>query len=294
MFARLAIALALVAGPAAAVAKPTAPPRPDLATACKGKDGWNDPAPPAHLHGTTYMVGTCGITALLVTSRKGHVLVDAGTAEAAPLVATNIKALGFKLRDIKWIVNSHEHVDHAGGLAAMKRLSGAKVAARRPAVAMLIRGETAPDDPQYGTIDDFPPVQIGRVIAEGEQIVVGPLALTAHATPGHTKGGTSWSWRSCDAKKACVTIVYADSLSAVSRADYRFTEHPALIATFRATFAKVAALPCDLLITPHPSASNLFDRLAGKAPLVDPTGCRTYAATASKRLDERLARDVAR
>jgi metallo-beta-lactamase class B len=175
----------------------------------------------------------------------------------------------------------------------MKRLSGAKVAARRPAVAMLIRGETDRDDPQYGTIDDFPPVQIGRVIAEGEQIIVGPLALTAHATPGHTKGGTSWSWRSCEGK-ACVTIVYADSMSAVSRADYRFTEHPALVATFRATLAKVAALPCDLLITPHPSASNLFERLSGHALLVDPTGCQTYAATASKRLDERLARDVKR
>ncbi|MDQ3079175.1 MAG: subclass B3 metallo-beta-lactamase [Pseudomonadota bacterium] len=292
MFARSMLALALAAAPALP-AKPPAAPRPDLAVACKGKDGWNDPAPPAHIHGTTYMVGTCGIPALLVTSRKGHVLVDAGTAEAAPLVAANIKALGFKLRDIKWIVNSHEHVDHAGGLAAMKRLTGAKVAARRPAVAMLIRGETDRDDPQSGIIDDFPPVQISRVIADGEQIIVGPLALTAHATPGHTQGGTSWSWRSCEGK-ACLTMVYADSLSAVSRADYRFTDHPALVATFRSTFAKIAALPCDLLITPHPSASNLFDRLSDKAPLVDPAGCRTYAATASKRLDERLARDVKR
>lgn len=280
----------LVVGPEAVPAKPTAPPSPDLALACKGKDGWNDPAPPARIHGTTYMVGTCGITALLITSRKGHVLIDAGTAEAVPAVVANITALGFKMRDIKWIVNSHEHVDHAGGLAAMKRLSGAKVAARRPAVAMLIRGETDREDPQSGILDDFPPVLIRRVIAEGEQVVVGPLALTAHATPGHTKGGTSWSWRSCEGS-ACLRIVYADSLSAVSRADYRFADHPALVATFRATFAKVAALPCDLLITPHPSASNLFDRLSGKAPLADPTACRTYAATASKRLDERLAKD---
>ena len=211
-------------------------------------------------------------------------------AEAAPLVVANITALGFKLRDIKWIVNSHEHVDHAGGLAAMKRLTKAKVAARQPAVAMLRRGETDPDDPQSGTLDDFPMVGIDRIIAEREQIVVGPLAVTALAKPGHTKGGTSWSWRSCEGK-TCRTIVYADSLSAVSRADYRFTDQPALVATFRATFAKIAALPCDLLITPHPSASNLFDRVSGKAPLVDPTACRTYAATATKRLDERLVKD---
>lgn len=290
MFARAILGIALVAGPAAVPTKSLPAPRLDLAAACAGKDGWDDPAPPARIHGTTYAVGTCGITALLVTSRKGHVLIDAGTAEAAPLVVANITALGFKLRDIKWIVNSHEHVDHAGGLAAMKRLTKAKVAARQPAVAMLRRGETDPDDPQSGTLDDFPMVGIDRIIAEGEQIVVGPLAVTALATPGHTKGGTSWSWRSCEGK-TCRTIVYADSLSAVSRADYRFTDQPALVATFRATFAKIAALPCDLLITPHPSASNLFDRVSGKAPLVDPTACRTYAATASKRLDERLVKD---
>ena len=290
MFAKAILGIALVAGPAAVPTKSLPAPRLDLAAACAGKDGWDDPAPPARIHGTTYAVGTCGITALLVTSRKGHVLIDAGTAEAAPLVVANITALGFKLRDIKWIVNSHEHVDHAGGLAAMKRLTKAKVAARQPAVAMLRRGETDPDDPQSGTLDDFPMVGIDRIIAEGEQIVVGPLAVTALATPGHTKGGTSWSWRSCEGK-TCRTIVYADSLSAVSRADYRFTDQPALVATFRATFAKIAALPCDLLITPHPSASNLFDRVSGKAPLVDPTACRTYAATASKRLDERLVKD---
>ncbi len=293
MFARAILALALAAAPAALPGQPAPAPRANLAAACAVKDGWNDPAPPAHIHGATYAVGTCGITALLVTSRKGHVLIDAGTAEAVPSVVANIKALGFRLRDIKWIVNSHEHVDHAGGLAAMKRLTGAKVAARRPAVAMLRRGETDREDPQSGTLDDFPPVLISRVIVDGEQIVVGPLAITAHATPGHTAGGTSWSWRSCEGK-ACLTIVYADSVSAVSRADYRFSDHPALVATFRATFAKVAALPCDVFITPHPSASNLFDRLSGKAALADPTACRTYAATASKRLDERLAKEARR
>lgn len=292
MFARVALsALFLASVPLAA--KPAPATRADLATACAGKEGWDDPAPPSRVHGTTYYVGTCGITALLVTSRKGHVLIDAGTAEAAPLVFANIKRLGFRPRDIKWIVNSHEHVDHAGGLAAMKRLTGAKVAARAPAVPMLIRGETDRDDPQSGTIDDFPPVRIDRVIMEGEQIIVGPLALTVHATSGHTKGGTSWSWKSCEGT-ACATIVYADSLSAVSRADYRFGDHPALVATFRATLANVAAMPCGLLITPHPGASNLFDRLAGKAPLADPNACRTYAATANKRLDERLAREAAR
>ncbi len=293
MFARIALIALLVVGSAPGAAKPAPASPASLATACAGRDGWNDPAPPVRIHGTTYHVGTCGITVLLVTSRKGHVLIDAATAEATPAILANIKALGFRLRDIKWIVNSHEHVDHAGGLAAMKRLTGARVAARAPAVPMLIRGETDPADPQSGTLDDFPPVKIDRVIAEGERIELGGLALTAHATPGHTAGGTSWSWRSCEGA-ACLDILYADSLSAVSRADYRFTDHPALVATFRATFAKVATLPCGLLITPHPGASNLFDRFAGKAPLADPGACRTYAAAAATWLDQRLAKEAKR
>ncbi len=291
MFARVALFALLVAGNASVAAKPTPVSPASLATACAGRDGWNDPAPPVRIHGTTYYVGTCGITVLLVTSRKGHVLIDAATAEATPAIVANIKGLGFRLRDIKWIVNSHEHVDHAGGLAAMKRLTGARVAARAPAVPMLIRGETDPDDPQSGTLDDFPPVKIDRVIAEGERVEVGGLALTAHATAGHTKGSTSWSWRSCEGT-ACLTILYADSLTAVSRADYRFADHPALVATFRATFAKVASLPCDLLLTPHPDASNLFGRLAGKALLADPSACRTYSATAATLLDQRLAKEA--
>ena len=88
--------------------------------------------------------------------------------------------------------------------------------------------------------------------------------------------------------------MYADSLTAVSRADYRFTDHPARVAALRASFAKVAALPCGLLLTPHPAASNMFDRLAGKAPLADPAACRTYAAAARSRLDERLAKESKR
>ena len=178
LFARLALVALLIAGPAPAAAPPSAATMAEHAAACAGQDGWTDAAPPLRIHGTTYDVGTCGITVLLVTSRKGHVLIDAGPAEAVPLVVANIRRLGFKLRDIKWILNSHEHVDHAGGLAAMKRLTGAKVAALKPAVAMLSRGETDRDDPQFGTIDDFPPVTIDRALADHDTIVVGPLTLT--------------------------------------------------------------------------------------------------------------------
>jgi metallo-beta-lactamase class B len=110
------------------------------------------------------------------------------------------------------------------------------------------------------------------------------------ATP---PGSTSWTWRSCEGGE-CRRIVYADSLTAVGPASYRFTNQPLLVARFRTSFARVAALPCDILITPHPSASNLFERLAGRAPLSDPQACRRYADSARGRLDQRLATEAGR
>lgn len=259
-----------------------------LARACAGRDGWSDAAPPARIHGNAWYVGTCGIAVVLVTGPQGHVLIDGATEQAAPGIAANIERLGFRLRDVKWIVTSHEHVDHVGGVAALQRMTGAKLAVRAPAVPALTSGTTDADDPQAGILDPFPPARIDRRVRDGEVVRVGPLRLTAVATPGHTSGGTSWTWRSCT-NGACTRLAYVDSMTPVSRDDYRFTDHPARVAPFRRTFARVRALPCDLLITPHPSASNLFERLSGAAPLIAPGQCRAYAAGAAQRLDKRLA-----
>jgi metallo-beta-lactamase class B len=115
--------------------------------------------------------------------------------------------------------------------------------------------------------------------------------LTAMATPGHTPGALSWRWVSCDGG-VCRTIVYADSLTPVSRDDYRFSEDPAYLAAYRASIAKVAASPCEILVTPHPSASQMRERLALGKPLLDAEACRAYAAGLSRQLDERLAKEA--
>ena len=278
MFASLA-ALALAAGPA---------PIAEWRRQCAGKDGWSDSAPPVRIYGNTYNVGTCGIVVLLVTSPEGHVMIDGATAEAVPGIAANIARLGYRMRDVKWLLNSHEHIDHAGGLAALKRLSGAQLAARAPAVRSLATGKTDPADPQAGLIDDFEPVIVDRVIRNGDVLRVGTLEITSHATPGHTDGGTSWSWLSC-AGNPCRRIVFADSISTPSRNGYRFTDHPERVAPYRTTFARIAALDCDILVTPHPAASNLIERLAGKVAPVDRGACAAYAARGRDGLAKRLA-----
>jgi metallo-beta-lactamase class B len=275
--------------PAPAAAAPTGK---ALAAACEGRDGWSDPAPPAKIHGNTYYVGTCGITALLVTTPDGLVLIDGATEEAAPGILANIRALGFAPADVRYLLASHEHLDHVGGLKALQDATGASVLARKEAVATLTSGEPEAIDPQRGAIPPFRGVTVARTLNEGETLPVGGIGLTIHATPGHTPGSTSWTWKSCEAGD-CRTIAYVDSLSAVSADDYRFTDHPDYVAMLRGTFAKVPGLPCDLLITPHPGASSLFERLAGEAPLIDSGACKAYAAGAAKRLDERLAKEAA-
>jgi metallo-beta-lactamase class B len=263
-----------------------------LARACEGRDGWADAAPPARIFGNTYYVGTCGIAVLLVTSPQGHVLIDGATEEAVPLILASIRALGFDPRDVRLIIGSHEHIDHMGGFAALKAATGAQLRVSEAARPVVESGQSMADDPQVGLLPAMTPVPVDGTIADGEVVEVGPLRLTAHMTPGHTSGGTSWTWRSCEGPN-CATFAYIDSLTAVSRDDYRFTDHPERVAPFRATFERVRRMPCDILVTPHPDFSSLFERMAGREPLIDRDACRRLVRAMSGRLDARLAREGA-
>lgn len=294
MSARLGLVAAFaLAGCAPGPAPATAAPAPNgkaLAMACEGRDGWSDPAPPARIHGNTYYVGTCGIAVLLIATPDGLVLLDGATEKAVPSILANIRTLGFDPKNVRYLLASHEHDDHVGGLATLQAATGARLLARREAVAALTSGTPDATDPQREIASPFAGVAVSRTVVDGEVVGLRDIALTAHATPGHTPGSTSWTWRSCEGGD-CRTIAYVDSLTAISGDAYRFADHSDYVATFRATLAKVPTLPCDLLITPHPSASNLFTRLAGDARLVDADACHFYAAGAVKRLDERLAKE---
>lgn len=256
-------------------------------------DGWDDRAPPRKLFGNTWYVGTCGLVALLVTSSEGHVLIDGASKAAGPLVEANIRALGFDPRDVKYILNSHEHLDHAGGIAYLQRATGARVRVREPAVATFRRGRGDRRDPQF--LDGstmFPPIANVAAIADGETLRVGTqLALTAHATPGHAAGGTSWTWRSCEGER-CLDIAYTDSVSAISDKAFKYSAHPAYVAAFRRGLDTIAALPCDVQVAPHPLVVDLFARMEGRAPLVDAGACRSYADQGRAGLDARLAKEA--
>ena len=270
-----------------------------LAEACAERDGWSDPAPPARIFGNSYYVGTCGISVVLVTSPAGHVLIDGATDEAVPAILANIRALGFDPRDVRTIVGTHEHMDHMGGFAGLKAATGAQIIVSAEARTVLESGCNHPDDPQIGELPDLRPVAVDGVLTFEPQPVpisvgTGPdaLVLTPHRSHGHTSGGTSWTWRSCQGSN-CANIAVVDSLSAISNDHYRFTDHPERVAPYRATFSRVRRMPCDILITPHPGVASVFERLAGTEPLIDPNACRRLALNSARRLDERLEREHA-
>ena len=259
---------------------------------CASCAEWNAAASPVRLYGNVYYVGTRGLSAILLTSDSGHVLIDAGLPESAGPIMAHIRALGFRVEDVKLIVNSHAHYDHAGGIAAIQRASGARVAASPSSAAVFHSGMAGRDDPQYAIALAFPAVTGTdvRVFADGDTLRVGPIAIIAHFTPGHTPGGTSWSWRACEGAK-CLDFVYADSQTPVSSDDFLFTRstaYPTALQDFARGFALLEQLPCDVLLTPHPSASQLWERIEAHT-LQDPQACKRYVAGARAALARRVA-----
>ena len=266
---------------------------------CGDCDEWNKPREPFKIFGNSYFVGTDGLSAILIAGNQGLILLDGGLEQSAALIDANIRKLGFKTEDVKLIVNSHGHYDHAGGIAALQRASGATVAASPSGADALQRGENTTDDPQYGfgkADNAFPPVKNVKVIKDNEVLSVGNIAITAVFTPGHTPGSTTWTWRSCEGSQ-CLNLVYADSISAVAAPGFKYTAEPERVSLFRRSISRVAELPCDIVVSTHPSATRLDDKIKKRAaqkggpdPFVD-HGCKALAATALKGLEARIAEE---
>ncbi|OYX66352.1 MAG: hypothetical protein B7Y88_05585 [Sphingomonadales bacterium 32-64-17] len=259
--------------------------------ACEDFDEWDKPGPPFALAGTdSYYVGTCGIAAILIDSGDGLILIDSGTDAGANVVLANIASLGFDPADVELILTSHEHFDHVGGVARIQQATGARLVTSEAAAEVFSSGEVSPDDPQFGTIDGVKPARVDRIVVDGDVVELGNKRLVAITTPGHTHGALSWSWQGCNAEGQCRSFVYADSLSPISADGYRFSDHPDYIAAYRAGIAREAALDCDVMVTPHPSASEMRDKLLA-GDIASGMNCAQYAASITTRLDARLAEE---
>jgi metallo-beta-lactamase class B len=266
------------------------------ASSCADCPVWNRPQQPFRIYGNTYYVGPHGLTSILLTSRAGHILIDGALPESVPQVIANIRSLGFRIEDVKLIVNSHVHFDHGGGISELQRLSGAEVAASPWSVEVLTKSGVGKGDPQFGSIIPVALIPRANTLRDGQTLRVGDIKLTAHFTPGHTPGGTSWTWESCE-KGRCLSLVYSDSMTPVSAEGFRFSdsrEYPTAVQDFEKSFAFLRSAPCDILLTSHPDASGLWQRLEQRErgvrpdPLVSPNACKELAERAAEQLRRRL------
>jgi metallo-beta-lactamase class B len=234
----------------------------------------------------------------LITSPEGHVVIDGTVPEAASQLLANVRELGFDVRDIKYVLNSHAHFDHSGGIAEIQKASGAKVLSSPAGAAALSKGRGGADDPQFTSIGPFPAVAQVKVLPDRKSVAIGSTEITVQYTPGHTPGGTSWSWRSCEQDR-CLDFVYADSLNAVSADDFSYSgdpRYPNAAADLRASMDRIESLACDVIISAHPEGSGLWEKIErrknGEADaMIDPQGCREYARGARERLEARLAKE---
>ncbi|MGB5628850.1 MAG: subclass B3 metallo-beta-lactamase [Woeseiaceae bacterium] len=265
---------------------------PDAPYECDRCESWNEPIEAFRVHGNTWYVGTNGLSSILVETDAGLILIDGGLPQSAKQIDANIRELGFDPLDIKAILVSHPHFDHAGGVGAFQRLTRARVYTSEAGVETLSSGRLAADDPQYIADSDagsFPPIRKVSAVGNGESVTVGSLSVIAVYTPGHSEGSVTWTWQSC-ALSTCYDVVYADSLTAVSAPGYSFGASGAANRMIESA-GTIAELDCDIVLSPHPFFFGLHDKLErreGGNPFVNNLGCTFYAETALDWLEQRL------
>jgi metallo-beta-lactamase class B len=252
---------------------------------------WSQPTAPFKIIDNTYYVGTAGLSVYLIATKQGLILIDSGLPQNAALVEASIKKLGFKLSDVKFILSSHAHFDHAGGLAKLKADTGAWFTANEGDKYAFEKGVYPGSEERKDF--NFPPVKVDGGIPDGGQVKLGGVTVTAHLTPGHTKGCTTWTWPVRDkdgsahtAINFCSASVAANSLSP--------EQYPGIVADYRTTFAKASKLDGDVFLAPHAEQFNMPAKWAklgkpGPNPFIDRAGYLDLVASQAADFNKSLA-----
>jgi metallo-beta-lactamase class B len=243
--------------------------------------------------GNLYYVGAAGVSSFLITSREGHVLIDTGFEETVPAIRANVEKLGFQVKDIKVLLSSHAHADHVGGHAAMKELTGAQVMVSERDAPLLARGGR--NDHAMGDSLTYRPVKADHTLRDREEVSVGEATLTAHRTPGHTPGCTTWTMKVDDEGRPR-HVVFHCSTSILPGVTLRGnTKYPQVSDDFKHTFEVLRSLPCDVFLAPHPMMFGLEEKAErlrkGEKPnpFVDPKGYRDFVNQGERTYLQKLA-----
>ncbi len=246
---------------------------------------WNQPVKPYRIIANIWYVGASGVTSFLITTSKGHILLDSGLPETVTQIKQNVERLGFKMSDIKTLINRHAHYDNAGGLAELKDLTGASLMATEADAALLERG--GKDDFQWGDKYPYKPVKADRLLRDGDQVDLGEVRLTARLTPGHTKGSTTWTMKALEEGKQ-YDVVFATSVSAPGYNLVNNDKYPRITDDYRRSFQILKSLPCDVFLGPHAEFFSMKEKMAHMEkgakpnPFIDPSGYREYIAKGEK------------
>lgn len=232
------------------------------AAAQKDPPSWTEPTAPFAITDTVYYVGSKGLAAYLIRTDAGLILLDGTMAENAPMIARNIATLGFRLRDVKILLASHAHFDHAAGLAQLQRESGARFFSS-PGDARAYETGVPPSKVSYGAVT-FPKVRVDGTLKEGRAVTLGGVSLTPVFTPGHTAGCTSWTMTGMDAGQRR-RIVFPCSMTVAGNQLFGNPGYPGIVADYRATFPKMAAIPADIVLPAHPEGADILSRGARRA-----------------------------
>ncbi|MBR0873443.1 BJP family subclass B3 metallo-beta-lactamase [Bradyrhizobium tropiciagri] len=256
---------------------------------------WTTPFEPFDLIGNIYYVGTDGIAVYIIKTSDGLILMDTAMPQSTGMIKDSIAKLGLKEADIKIILNTHAHLDHTGGFAEIKRETGAQLIAGERDKALL-EGGYYPGDEKNADLF-FPPAKVDRTVKEGDKVTLGDVTLTAHATPGHSPGCTSWEMTVKDGNENRSVLFFCSGTVALNKLVGHPT-HPGIVDDYRATFAKVKAMKVDVLLGPHPEVYNMQDKRAqmkdgAPNPFVKPGENATYVAGLEQDFDKQLAKQTA-
>ena len=284
------IAALLLAGPAQAAD-----------SFAKQRAEWNKPMRPFHVIDNIYYVGTAGVSSFLIFTLQGFILTDGGLPESAKQIEANIKTLGFDIKDVKILLNSHAHFDHAGGLAKLKRDSGAKLIASAADKPILERGRIS-----FGpsATDPFPPVKVDRAVKDGDTVDLGGVTLTAHVTPGHTPGCTNWTMPIVSGGQEH-TVIFFCSITVAGNPLVNNKAYPAIADDYKASFARLKRIDADIFLAPHGEQFGLAKKAATLAdnekkkvvnapnPFIDKTEFHRVVGQMEKDFNAELAKQQA-
>jgi metallo-beta-lactamase class B len=255
----------------------------------------NQPVEPVKIADNLYFVGASDISSYLITTPAGHILIDAGYESTVPLIEASVTKLGFAMKDIKILLNTQAHYDHAAGFAQLKKLTGARLMISEPDVPMIEGGGRNDFIIKDGA---FPPAKVDRALKDGDQVRLGNVTLTARWTPGHTKGCTTWTFDVQDHGKSYHAVVLGGLTILPGTRLTGKPSYPTIESDYERTYEVLKHLPVDIFLGAHPSyyggAKKAEERRAhpdAPNPFVDPEGFKAFVANAERRFKEQVARE---